>query len=616
MKQVISKFSGMAPRFAPGLPKGASQVALDVNLSDGKMGPASGHLAVGTGSGDSLNYYDGTFVSGVGKFFCPWMMDGTEILFSLENGVAKKTVGDVTADLGQVLPGAPTVVSLSSVFDLCDDDTYSLVRTTSTNPEYVVCRYDDDLSMYVRVPFLDADVVSVFVDDVEYAAGTAGSLSPGEFGMEETVGPSVYGYLFLRFVSDPSPVVSCGLTPSDYFTSIAVGKVSGNIDDTVTYAITTLRSVGGIEDESGLGAVSESITANHETLRVTRPVIDDEYVTHWLLYRLGSAGGEFQFCAKIAVATTTYDDDLLVSELGASPVTYYTSDQQNEILFSKPDPFDGLCGPHAGMLFGWKDSTLYWSEPGKPDGWPAYYSMNFPSVIKSVVPFSSSLIVLCESGPFRVDGTHPELLQQGEAMGAEPCLSSSGTKTSKGVVYMSDSGVVLFNGYETQGLTDALFGEAYFSDWAKAGVFFAENDGRIFVFHEDGALVFDVPTGQWTELSLVATAAFRRASDGELYVISAGQVLKVFGGAVVSFRFLSGDYYGKDGDDTEFAGVHVTGSGAVTLGVYVDGVKRAERALDFTMDRGRVVKLRQEHAGRALWFELTGTGRVTEVTVL
>lgn len=616
MKQVISAFKGIAPRFAPGLPKGAAQVALDVNLSDGKIGPCAGHLAVGTGSGDSLNYYNGAFVSGSGKFFCPWMMDGTEMLFGLENGVAKKTVGDVAADLGQVLPGAPTAVSLSSVFDLCDDDTYFLVRRTSTNPEYVVARYDDDLSMYVDVPFLDADIISLFVDDVEYTEGTAGDLAAGEFGMEETVGPSAYGYLHLRFLSDPSPVISCELTPSDYFTSIAIGRSAGNVDDTVTYAITTTRDVGGATDESGLGAVSESITANHETLRVTRPAIDDEFVTHWTLYRLGEDGGEFQFCAKLAIATTYYDDDLLVSELGAAPTTYYTSDQQNEILFSKPGVFDGLCGPHAGMLFGWKDSTLYWSEPGKPDGWPAYYSMNFPSVIKSVVPFSSSLIVLCATGPFRVDGTHPELLQQGEAMGAEPCLSSMGAKTSRGVVYMSDSGVVSFNGYETQGLTDALFGESFFSGWDKAGVFFAENDGRLFVFHSDGTLVFDVPTGQWTALSLEATAAFRRASDGELYGISSGQVLKVFGDSPGVFRFLSGDYYGKDGDDTEFAGVHVTGSGAVTLGVYVDGVKRVERALDFTMDRGRVVKLRQEHAGRALWFELSGTGRVTEVAVL
>jgi hypothetical protein len=543
-------------------------------------------------------------------------VDGTEILFSLVNGVASKTVGGVTADLGQVLPGAPTVVSLSTVVDLCDDDTYFLVRSTSTNPEYVVARYDEDLSLYVYVPFLDASIEAVYVDDTLYTMGAAGDLSPGEFGMEETVGPSDYGFLHLRFVSDPSPVVSCQLTPSDYFTSIALGASSGNVDDTVTYAITTTRNVGGVEDESGLGTISTAITANHEKIRVTRPTISDALVTHWSLYRLGENSGEFQHCAKLAVGTTYYDDNLLVSELGATPLTYYTSDQSNDILFSKPVGFDGLTGPHAAMLFGWTDSTLYWSEPGKPDGWPAYYSMNFPSRIKTAVPFAGALAVMCEKGAYRVDGTHPELLQPNPGMGSEPCFSAFAAETSRGVIYMSDSGVAAFNLYETAVFTDALFSEAWFKAINRASAFFAENDGRLYVFHDSGTLVYEKGTDVWTTLSLVATAAFKRADTGELYVISGGDVLQVGGGSAMPYRFLSGDYYGTGGDDTEFKGVRVAGSGAVTLSVYVDGDLKVSRALDFTMDRGKVVQLRQEHAGRALWFELAGTGDVTEVVVL
>lgn len=612
MTTVVSKFAGMAPRFAPALKKGMAQIAEDIDLSSGKIKAGAGHLPVGTGSGDSLVYSGGAWVSGSGKHFCPWLMEGTDVLFSLENGVAKKTVGAVTADLGQVLPGAPTVVSLLTSGDLCDDDTYFLTRRTATNPEYVVTRYNAELSVYVDVPFLDEDVIFVYVDGIEYSKSVAGSLGVGEFGMEETVGPSTYGYLHIRFLTDPSATIDCDLTPSEHFTSIVISKANGDI----VYAITTTRSIGGVVDESGVGAISTGIGSENGTIRVTRPEVSDSLVSHWTIYRLSEAGGEFQFCVKLPITTTYYDDDLLVSELGAAPVTYYTSDQGNDILFSKPVAFDGLCGPHSAMLFGWTDSTLFWSEPGKPDGWPAYYSMNFPSRIKTVVSGAVALAVICETGAFRVDGTHPELLQQTPSIGAEPCLSTRAAVTSKGVVYMSDSGVCLFNMYETAVMTDALFGEPWFKGVDSGSVFFAENNGRIYVFHSSGVLVYEPGSDAWTTLSLVATAAYRRADDGGLYVISGGDVLKIGAGPVVPYRFLSGDYYGDGGDDTEFKGVRVAGSGDVTLGLYVDGERKVFRALDFSMDRGRIVQLRQEHAGRALWFELTGTGTVTEAVVL
>lgn len=395
----------------------------------------------------------------------------------------------------------------------------------------------------------------------------------------------------------------------------------GNINDTVKYMITTNRSVGGHEDESGPSTQSGEIVATNNIVRVTRPTITDTNVTYWNIYRIGDKTGEYQFVAQVAAATAIYDDDIAQEDLGDAPTTWYTSDQENSIVFDIPQTtFDGLATePYSGILFAWKGPTLYWSEPGYPDAWPSFYSMNFPSSIKRVIPFAGSVAVLTAKGPFRVDGTHPELLQQSKVLGKEPCIRLAACHTSQGVAYLSDSGIVIFNLNDTQVISDSAFTEQWFKDHvASSGAFMIENDSQVYLFHTGGVLVVDGRTSatNWYTMDMVCYAAYVREDQGEVYVTDSAGIKKLHAsGDPLTWQWRSGDITGNQPQDKPFDEVEVIGSGTVSLTLYVDGVQMASKALGFDMLRNRILRLPEQTEGRALQFELSGTGEVTEVEV-
>lgn len=659
-KKIFGAFGGIAPRYAPGLKSGLAQTAENCDLSSGKIRPLPGPLAVGTGAGNSLHYHGGAWQSGTDRFFSSWPIGSTDLLLWLDtDGTPMKTVAGVSGVLGQVRPGAPTVEMMSPYVrfrwtpESLGNGTFyidttsgaieksgrlAFVRSEVHTDQYFAANYYDhdsdggyagiSLGYYTLIVaggISPGPPDSLFINDLEWTMGANGDLEPLEWVWQP------YHSTYLSDAGDSlvycKPVdlspVSLDYEQVAWWDTHGVSEMllvqnPGGVTDTVRYAISTVRSVGGHEDESGLGPVSGTVTALHGVVRVTRPVISDAAVTHWRIYRLGDLSGEYQFVAQVPVLTTYYDDALNAAEVGAAPTTFYTSDQGNEILFARPDEMDGLAGPHAGMMFGWRGNVLFWCEPGKPDAWPGYYSLNFPAAIRAAVPMAGALAVLTALGAFRVDGSHPELLQETESIGMEPCPTVCAAKTSRGVCYLSDTGIALFDLYRTVMVTDAMFTESWFAALVAASARMVESDGSLYLFHSAGALRVDMTAGEarYTTLDAVATAAFARPDDGRLYVISAGEILDLFGGSgVLAFTWRSGDVYGAS-DDHAFAAVKVTGSGAVTLSVYVDGVLARSRALDFAMDRGRTIGLRQEEAGRALWFELTGTGQVTEVEVI
>ena len=396
----------------------------------------------------------------------------------------------------------------------------------------------------------------------------------------------------------------------------------GALDDTYTYIITTTRSVGGHTDESG-PSDSASITVSAKTIQVTAPTISDSDVTYWNIYRMSDSSAAYQFVAQVEAGTSSYLDNTLDADLDASPDTWYTSDQGNTIVFDKPTvqsaTFGGLTAQiYTGMIFAWSGSTLYWSEPGYPDAWPSFYNMNFPSDIKAVIPFAGTVAVLTETGPFRVDGTHPELLQQTQAMSNEPCIAGAACKTRHGVAYLSDSGICVFDLARVTVITDGHFTEDWFTgNVAAATALLVENDDQIYLFHSAGTLVGDMRVKPWIwhTLDITATAVHRRDDDGELYYVDDDGVQKLGAGSDLAWTWRSGDLLAEHPRDKMWQSVEVQGAGAVTLFAYVDDALIASKSLTFDMDRNRCLRFPDETRGRALQLELTGTGTVTEIEI-
>lgn len=394
----------------------------------------------------------------------------------------------------------------------------------------------------------------------------------------------------------------------------------GLLTGTFSYVLTTTRSVGGFEDESGPSAVSTPLVATNNKILVTRPAITDTNVTYWNIYRLDNSSAEYQFVAQVAAATATYDDNTITADLDTALTTWYTSEQNNQIMWDKPlTALEGLIyEPYAGMLFAWIGSTLYWSEPGYPDAWPGFYSMNFPSTIMNVIPFAGTLGVLTEKGPFRVDGSHPELLQPSTTLSNEPCLSTSIGKSGNGILFISDSGIALFNLFTVKVLTDQNFTEKWFlANVTLPTALVIENDGKVYLFHSTGTIRgdFRVNPPIWDELDIIATAVHKRPDDGNLYYVDATGIQRLEGDAAnpLTWTWRSGDFLADTPKEKEFVNVECIGSGTITMNLYVDGALTSTKALSFSMDRDRMLAFPEGTSGRAAQIELTGTGSVNEV---
>lgn len=389
---------------------------------------------------------------------------------------------------------------------------------------------------------------------------------------------------------------------------------TGNLTGTYQYIVTWKRSVGGYIDESGPSTPSSEITVSGKKITVNRPTGYTGNVTEWNIYRISRETGEFQFVAGVAISTATYTDNTIDADLSASPTTWYTSDQGNEITFAPPPELEGLSGPHGGMLFGWYGSTLYWSEPAYPDAWPVFYQMNFPYEIKAVMPFAGALSVLTQGGAFRVDGNHPELLQQTEALSSEPCLNTDIARSSRGVFYMSDSGLVLFNGFESVVVSDQAFTETWFRQNINiSGVILAENDNIIYIFHDAGTLYMDMQTKQWATMPGIYRAAWKEPETGWLYAADAAGIWKINGSVDDVMVWKSGDITASI-KDVPWKEIEVVGTGEIILTVWIDGSEKAVKSLEFgTLYRERTLGLLQEYQGRRLQLQFEGTGTIEEV---
>ena len=478
------------------------------------------------------------------------------------------------------------------------------------------------------------DISYLMIDGIKLTEGSEpGALSPSEysFGDIDSIGfTTIYFRLSdssnpnnwvhtIKIVTTTKREVTINTTHEDVLD--VVHEINpGNVVGSIVYTVTTTRNVGGHTDESGPSTQSNYVWCVKDQVLINKPTITEPYVTHWNIYRF-SAGVPL-FVASVPVATLTYQDNTTELSLGAMLSTEYTSDQGNIITFAKaPTGLDGLSSDlYAGMIFAYDGTTLRWCEPGFPDAWPWHYSMNLPSTIKRALPLASTLALLCESGPMRVDGTHPEQLMPSDVLGEEPCIGTAACKTSKGIVYLSDSGLVVFNMLDTIVVSDKWFDEKWFTENVDPDTaFLAENDGSVYLFHSGGVLVYDSNISPpWRTLDLIATAAYKRTDNGVLYYLDSAGIQQMHGAATdLTYSWKSGDLVPAAIVDTEWISVETIGSGTVTVESFVDGASAATKALDFTtgMHRDRISKLPENSAGRALQIAFDGTGTITEAKV-
>lgn len=244
------------------------------------------------------------------------------------------------------------------------------------------------------------------------------------------------------------------------------------------------------------------------------------------IYRtvLGVSGTEYFRVGEVTLGTTSFVDDVDVSTLDADTLLESLDYDQPEANMT------GMLTIHNSMIVGFFGNTLCFCEPGKPHAWPIKYRQQIDSTIVGLGAFGTTLIVLTDRTPWKVDGNNPEAVSLARTDYVLPCVSKrSIVNIGFGVMWSSTGGMAV---YSTTIGTDYITKNVHsWTTWPQSvtpsGVIGEYYRGRY--FGSDGTNTFlfernDQVGGHLVRTDVVFTAAHYLPSTDSFYYVDSGKV--------------------------------------------------------------------------------------------
>lgn len=176
------------------------------------------------------------------------------------------------------------------------------------------------------------------------------------------------------------------------------------------------------------------------------------------------------------LTTTTYADtlgDTVVSAQGQLQSSNWTP---------PPSDLKGIIGMPNGMLAGWRENELWFSEPYYPHAWPAMYTLAVEYPVVGLGVIGQTLVVCTQGTPAAATGVNPASMTLSKLSAYEPCLSrGSIVSAPEGVYYASQNGLVLVGGGTVKNITRELITKDKWQELAKVNTLRAARVGTAYI---------------------------------------------------------------------------------------------------------------------------------------
>lgn len=653
----ISRFPGIAPwqeAADPGATTTAD-LAENVLLARGSLRPTNAHLFIAAGHSGDFVKFNGDWISGFSKPL-EWRVGDKQVLFYKSGGYWRKRVGGTVVPLGITRPEAPAVSSAGE-WDYQTPPTLvsQAVAGDQAALAYAEYQYFVTISKVVNSREVESKPYGPISAPAYYAPVEVPATQPGAV-FDEVSGkywdtsasaPKYFQISFPNAADDPDAkfwsvyraddgdepqlVASLPMTQtvySDFVLKTARGRRMDYQRDPngalhrFAYIVTWERVTEGVIDESG-PSLPAIVEVYNPGVVVRRPASPPTGVQNWLIYRLSSVYDPtvaFQLVARVPVGTNSYEDSTPNLALGAGLTTSYETAAGDEISFLPPPVvFDGMAGPHCGMFFGWKGSTLYWSEPGVPDAWPAKFTTEAPAAIMACFSQGSQLAVLTSKGVMFGIGSSPETFFVSPGLSGDGCAGAGVADANEfGVFYAGKLGLNLVSGSQVSTLTAKDLGPQYFEDQGidLSTAILKAYAGSVYIFHASGYYRFDVVTRQHTTHTTVVGAAYLDLAGGQLVIRVGSDLLRLYGGTdPQNMRYRTGEIVLSEPHWKYFDRFEFAGSGKIYAKIEIDGRIGTEFEIDMdaTLLRDRILYVANGEYGRAAKLHIRGTGTVKEI---
>jgi hypothetical protein len=222
------------------------------------------------------------------------------------------------------------------------------------------------------------------------------------------------------------------------------------------------------------------------------------------------------------------------------PAVYWTGstfddDYDSSLLFTllpseryalPPTNLKGLVAINNGILAGFANNAVYFSEPGSPHAWPVEYQVILESPIVALSPLGGSLLVLTEGYPYLITGSKPAVMDSKRIEALYPCVSArSVVAADAGVMYASHDGIIqirLDRGplVATKALYDADVWNAEFDPKTIVAAYY---DDAYIASHSTGSFSFEPAEGGGTfvDFDEAFTSVWLDSRDDNLYFTKA-----------------------------------------------------------------------------------------------
>lgn len=289
-------------------------------------------------------------------------------------------------------------------------------------------------------------------------------------------------------------------------------------------------------EESANSPVTELVEpTQYDTVKVVLPQPPaDRFVKRVRLYR-GNAGSAdnaaFQLVTEMDAQTLEFTDSLKAAQLGEGLVTS---------TWAEPDArMVGLVGMPNGIMAGFFDNTVCFSEPYAPYAWPVEYQITTEHPIVGLATFGQTLFVGTTGSPYFISGSDSASMSALKMDSNQSCVSRrSIVAVQGGVLYASPDGLCLADGRGIQVVSQGLFTREDWQALKPETILGAEHEGIYFMSYEGGdggVFCFDLPSKKLTRLhGAKPTALFVDRLSDVLYYASAatGKIHRLYGGTV------------------------------------------------------------------------------------
>lgn len=252
-------------------------------------------------------------------------------------------------------------------------------------------------------------------------------------------------YNTLARIQNGDPPYILGLPTGPDISVATAGGSAGLV--TRTY-LATLVSAYGEEGPAGLPRV---VNANSDaTYTITVGGVDpndmgvNRNVASINVYRtiVSAAGTVAYYLVKSVPASTStqnFEDDLSDAELSSRPIL-------ESSMWTGPPNLVGFIVMPNGIVAGWVDNELWFSEAYRPHAWPAAYSLTLDHNIVGLGIINQTLVVCTQGEPYTASGVNPGTITTSKLSSFEPCLSQGSiVSTEDGVYFTSPNGLIRVN---------------------------------------------------------------------------------------------------------------------------------------------------------------------------